>query len=275
MRLSGVVRNKPGWLTGPLIGLLLGACYLIIQPAPVYAVDSSVGATVCGPGAPPASIDITEPNDDSVVDQASVTFRGNVGNATQIDIDVDGQYVTTLAVGSNQTTFENDLTLTEGTHTVTMTANALCGGQNDDDSVVITYQPATDPSSGGSTPTEVDGEPNVLPADEQIKDSEIAQRIEKLPIIGSAISVVADFVNATGLEATVSAGNVTVGVARVGLTVAALTSVVMASTLAPVAAQALPGVSEAFNVTSHRSMIYLGWIIRGVGILTMAIAYFL
>jgi hypothetical protein len=267
-RNSVLGRTSVAWLTGILISCAIAW--------PAAAVDSEVGAIVCGTGSPGAAIDITQPNDDSVVDQAITTFRGSINNTSQIIVEIDGDYVSTVAIGSNQSVFDTDISLSEGTHTIKMTANDICGTMDASDSVVITYQPDTNPSNGETTPTEVDGEPNVtVVTDEQIEDDDIAQRIEQLPLIGAAVSVVADFVNISGLESTVSTGNVTVGVARVGITVAALTSVVMASSLAPVAAQALPGLAESFNISSHRSMIYLGWAIRGAGILTMAIVYFL
>jgi hypothetical protein len=246
---------------------------------PAVAVDSQIGVSVCGANVPPADIDITQPLSDSVVGQSPVTFRGTVANATQIEIDINGQYSGTFALAANSMTFEKDVTLMVGTNTVTMTANAICGGQNASDSAVVTFQPATEPSGGGSTPTELDGSVTLdgSPVEaEVIQDEDIAQVIEQLPIIGAAVSVVSDFAAATGLEATIAGNNTTVvaGTARVALTVAALSSIVMASSVAPLAAQAIPGLSEAFNVHSHRSMLYLGWIVRGVGLVALALAYF-
>lgn len=254
-----------------LAGILLSAVFAL----PVYAVDNQIGAVVCGAGSPGASIDITQPTDDSVVNQAVTTFRGTLNNTSQIVVEIDGDYVSTVAIGSNQTDFATDISLSEGTHTIVMTANDICGVQDASDSVVITYQPAVEPSSGGITPTEVDNPDQAVTTWEAIPPNDVFHQIQQLPVIGSAVSVVADFAAATGLESTVSAGNAVVGVSRVGLTVVALTSVVMASTLAPVAAQTIPGISEMFNVASTRSMLYLGWVIRGAGVLVMAFAYFL
>jgi flagellar biosynthesis component FlhA len=45
--------------------------------------------------------------------------------------------------------------------------------------------------------------------------------------------------------------------------------------LAPIAAQTVPGISEMFNVASTRSMLYLGWVIRGLGAFVLVLAYFL
>jgi len=271
------VRNSHARLF--IAGLLAGSCLALVPAFPAYAVDSQIGVSVCGGNVPSAQIDITQPLSDSIIGQSPVTFRGTVANATQIEIDINGQYNGTFALGANSTTFEKDVALPVGTNTVTMTANAICGGQNASDSTVVTFQPATEPSSGGSTPTELDGTVTLdgSPVEaEQIKDEDIVQVIERLPVIGAAVSVVSDFAVATGLEATITGNNtpVVAGTARVALTVAALSSIVMASSVAPIAAQAIPGLSEAFNVHSHRSMMYLGWIVRGVGLVALALAYF-
>jgi len=116
-----------------LAGILLSAAFAL----PVYAVDNQIGAVVCGAGSPGASIDITQPTDDSVVNQAVTTFRGTLNNTSQIVVEIDGDYVSTVAIGSNQTDFATDISLSEGTHTIVMTANDICGVQDASDSVVI------------------------------------------------------------------------------------------------------------------------------------------
>lgn len=267
-RNSVLGRGTLAWLAG----ILLSGAFAW----PALAVDNQIGAVVCGVGSPGASIDITQPTDDSVVNQAVTTFRGTVNNTSQISVEMDGDYVSTVAIGNNQTEFATDISLSEGTHTIVMTANDICGVQDATDSIVITYQPAVEPSNGGTTPTEVDQGPDTaVQADEVITKDDVYHQIQQIPIIGSAVSMASEFIAATGLESTVTTSNVVVGVSRVGLTVAALTSVVMASSLAPVAAQTVPGISEMFNVASTRSMLYLGWVIRGAGVLVMAFAYFL
>lgn len=274
-----VVNARSNRLRIVAAGLLAGSLLAWLPAFNATAVDSEIGVSVCGGSVPPAQIDITQPLSDSVVGQSPVTFRGTVANATQVEISINSQYTATFALAANATTFEQDVTLPVGTNTVAMTANAVCGGQGATDSAVVTFQPATAPSSGESTPTELDGTVTLdgTPVDTAaIKDEEIVQVIERLPIIGAAVSVVADFAVATGLEATISGNNTPViaGTARVALTVAALSSIVMASSVAPLAAQAIPGLSEMFNVNSHRSMMYLGWVVRGVGLVALALAYF-
>lgn len=245
-----------------------------------YAVDTEIGAVVCGNDAPGAAIEISQPINDSVVNQPTVTFRGTVNNTAQIEVFIDGSRDRTLAIGANQTSFQTDVTITEGTRTVEIVASDICNGQDASDSVAITYQPIAQPSSGGMTPTSVDAaqdQSGAAATDTPIRDDPTVRTIEQLPVIGAAVGIISDFASSIGLESTVFGGSVpiTTGAARVGLTVAAVSSLVMASSLAPVAAHAIPGVSEVFHTGSHRSMIYLEWVIRGIGVLAMSLAYFL
>ena len=91
-RNSVLGRGALAWLAG----ILLSAAFAW----PVLAVDTQIGAVVCGTGSPGASIDITQPTDDSVVNQAVTTFRGTVNNTSQITVEMDGDYVSTVAIGS-------------------------------------------------------------------------------------------------------------------------------------------------------------------------------
>lgn len=271
-------KNKLSWLS--LAGLTAGTWLMCLVGASANALDGQVGVSVCGADAPSAQIDITQPLSDSVVGQSPVTFRGTVANASQIEIDINGSYSETFALAANATSFQTDISLPVGTSTVKMTANAICGGQDESDSVVVTFQPATEPTNGGTTPTVVDGAVTLdgTPVvTEEIEKDDIAEIIESLPIVGPVASAVSDFASMIGLEATVASNNtpVVAGTARVALTVVALSSIVMAGSAAPLAAQAVPGLSELFNVQSHRSMLYLGWVIRGVALVALAIAYFI
>lgn len=276
MRRSCERNARAGWL-GLGFGLM-AAIVLGVSPS-AGAVDSRFNVSVCGADIPPASIDIAEPRDDSVVGQPTQTFRGTVSNSSQIEISIDGTYVTTLAIGSGQTSFETDLTLSPGNHTIDMTATAICGGTDGTDSVVITYQVATQPSNGSGTPTELDGTVTLdgQPVVPEEEGEEIGETARRMPIVDNIVNMVSDFASVIGLRSTVTSNGASSvgGVARVGLTVVALTSVVMAGTIAPVAAQALPGISEVFDASSHRSMLYFGWVIRGIGVLVMTLAYFL
>lgn len=272
------INAKPEHIGAGLLGAVL--LPIVSLCAVVGATDTQIGVAVCGSDSQGAQIDIAQPLNDSVHNQSSLTFRGTVTNTSQIEVVINGDIDRTVAIAANQTAFNIDVLLKPGTHTVLLQANDICGGQDASDTVVITYDPITQPSSGTNTPTVVQGSQTLdgeSVATESLTDEDVVSQIEQLPVIGAAVSIVSDFVTAIGLESTMSNGNASTvtGVARVAVTVAALTSVVMAGTFAPIAAQAVPGISEAFSVSSHRSMLYLEWVIRGVGALAMALAYFI
>lgn len=263
-----------------LLAFVLGLSVLTpFRDQGVGAVNSEVGVSVCGTDVPAAQIEINEPLDDSVVSNATITFRGTVANATQIEVAVDDEYNNTISIPSGDTSFDVSLTLTPGTHTVTMTANAICGAPSATASAVITYQPETQPSNGGKIPTEVGSDrpvAGVIVATERIDDNAAPQAIDRLPIVDAIVNQVEDLAAIVGLQATLAEDTpIAVGIARVSVTVAALTAVVMAGSIAPFAVQTIPGLAAVFNVRSHRSMVYLGWIIRGVGLATMAFAFLL
>ncbi len=255
--------------------------FCVLLSRPLYAVDTPIGAVVCGADAPGASVEISEPLNDSVVNQSVITLRGIVGFSSQVEVFIDGNRDQTLAIGASQTSFNTTVSLTEGSNTIELVANDICNAKNARDSVAITFQPMTQPSNGVSTPTVVEqangAEPNGAVPGSQSASDPSARTVEQTPVIGPIIGVIADFASAIGLETTVSGNNTTTlaGTARVGLTVAAITSVVMASSIAPAAAHAIPGLADIFDTSSHRSMLYLGWAIRGVGVLAMALAYFI
>ncbi len=264
----------------PLISILFFIAAAVGNTHVVRAVDSNVGALVCGTDAIVASLTITEPLSDSIVNQPNVTVRGTAQNSSQIEVSVDGAYNSTAAIAADSIAFQTLIVLPEGTHTVSMVAYGVCGGPNATDSIVVTYQPVAEPSSGVITPTELDGTVTLEgePVNsEQLDEPGIAEQIESIPVFGPVIGNVIDLYSLVGLKATIHDEDTSLvtGVARVGLTIAAVSSVVLASSLAPIAMHAVPGISEVFHANNHRSMIYLEWIIRGVGVLAMTIAYFL
>lgn len=276
-----VVNDRPDRGRLALGGIVSAGMFALVWLTPASAANTDIGVSICGQDSPGASINISEPNDDSVVSTQMTRFRATVANASQVEITLDGQYVTTLAIGASQTSLQTDLTLEQGTHTIAMTALDICNTQNATDTVVITYQPEVQPSTGVSTPTEIASDQPadgvVIGANPLQEGEVVAPGLEQLPIVGPIVNTVTDLTGAIGLSQTLASNEapLVVGVARVALTAAAVTSVVMAASLAPLALQAAPGLTEVFHAGSHRSMIYLEWAIRGVGVLAMALAYFI
>lgn len=269
MRYPFVVASKSFLLAA--FGLALFACL------PVAATDSQIGAVVCGESSPGASITITQPNDDSIVDRSPVTLRGEVGNTSQIEIMVDDVYVATLAMGANQTMFETDVSLSEGTHTIRLVAYDICQEQDASDEIVITYQPAVDPSDGGSTPTDVDGGATADPDNTETTSggSPLNPTEPRIPIVGDILDGIADFAADSGLSQTVSGQNPIVATSRIVITISALSMIVLAGNLTPLVIQFVPGASSVFSLTSPRSRGYLTWLLRAVGVVGIALAYIL
>jgi len=152
MRYSVVVTKT--WV---LFFCAAGALLLLtfVHAAPVGAQDTAINVAVCGVGSS-AQLTIDTPPSDSVVNTPNVQISGQVANATQIDISIDGQYNSTVPLGATQTSYSTSVQLSSGTHTVSLLANDVCNNQDATASVVITYQPQTTPGSGGDTPTTID-----------------------------------------------------------------------------------------------------------------------
>jgi hypothetical protein len=130
--------------------------YTIVFAQPANAT-TDVSATICT-GATGSSLTIDTPKNDSVVSEPEVRFKGSVSNATQIDVQVNGQATTTVPLNANQQVYDFTLGISEGTSTISLVANDICQLQNDTSTVVITYEPeAKEASEGGTLPTSTGG----------------------------------------------------------------------------------------------------------------------
>jgi len=180
--LSGVARH---WLR---IGIFFVFTFALTNASSTFAVDTTIGAAVCGSGAG-ASLSVDAPPSDSVVDQPTVKIIGTVADATQIDISIDGQYDSTVPLSVGQTSYQADVQLTAGTHTISLVANDACQMQDAEASIVVTYQPKTTPGSGSETPTDVgDG---VEIGGKPVNDENTSKPIgaESWPVIGPIIQL--------------------------------------------------------------------------------------
>lgn len=133
-------------------------CFGIIAPAlvtttPVGAQSSSVYATLCGAT---SHVSITQPVSDSTVAQSAVTLQGNVTQANQIEVYVDGEFDSTIPLTIGQSSYSGSIQLPTGTHTIRVEAINSCSGQNGDATSVVTYTPPpAQGSTGQTTPTQV------------------------------------------------------------------------------------------------------------------------
>lgn len=230
--------------------------------APAFAASTSVNAAICGAGAG-ATLTIASPQSDSVVNDPAVQVSGDVSNATQIDVSIDGQYNSTLPLSAGQNTYQTGVQLNPGTHTISLVANDVCQMQNATASVVVTYQSQTTPSSGQGTPTQVGeggvqlGEP--LPA---VSDEDKSGfQIENVPVIGPLAQLAQNLAIALDFEVKPQSGMLMQSVARFSFIVAGI-----AATAIGTVATAAWGVFFGPLTAPQRWMFRIG----GVGLIVMA-----
>lgn len=119
-----------------------------------FAADTTVSTKICNADAPStANVYISSPQNDSVMTTGNLTLSGTVQDVSQIDISIDANYSQTVAIATGQTTFSVALSVPQGTHTISVEGIDICNIADPTDSVVVTFQPGTSPSNGGSVPT--------------------------------------------------------------------------------------------------------------------------
>lgn len=165
-----------------------------------YAQDTTVNLAICGSGAG-ATLTIDLPINDSVVDQSPVQVSGTVSNATQIEVKVDGQYNATIPLTPGQTNYATSVQLQSGTHTISLIAFDVCHVQDANASVIVTYQPQSNPGGGGSTPTEVDnGGGAVVQTTPITAEDDKKTGLDTWPVIGPLIRLGHDMIVALDFE---------------------------------------------------------------------------
>ena len=136
------------------LSIVLGVtCLLIVAlPGVTAAIDSgsTIKAEVCD-NSPPA-VTITSPQSDSIVNQPVVSLAGSAVRTSQIDIFVNNQYASSVAIDSSQV-FSVDIGLDNGTNSIRTTAFYSCNNTTAEETVVVSYEPSSTPGSGNDTST--------------------------------------------------------------------------------------------------------------------------
>lgn len=238
----------------------------LLAEVSVFAASTSVNAAICGTGAG-ATLAITSPESDSVVSNPTISVSGDVTNATQIDVSIDGQYNSTVPLSAGQTSYQTSVQLSAGTHTISLIANDVCQMQDGTASVVVTYQAQTTPSTGQGTPTQVGenggqggvrlGEP--LPTANNEDKSGL--HIEDVPIIGPLAHLAQNLAIALDFEVKPQSGMLMQSVARFSFIVAGI-----AATAIGTVATAVWGIFFGPMTVPQRWMLRLG----GVGLIVLA-----
>lgn len=271
-----VIRNNTFGLLLLVVAFSLQLAFTSHQAG---AQDMGVSAVICGGDSTGAQLDLVEPSGDTVVNLPTITLRGTVSYATQIEISIDGSYVRTVALSSEQTTFETDIELSKGTHTIELKANDVCQQQDATDSVVITYEPVEEPTNGGSTPTEVDngGSGIIVNPESNGSGDEIisSEQLGGLGMFGGIAAPIKNFLYLSGLEGTVQGENAFIGLARVVLTIIALTAIIAASAVTPFIIHAVPALAQPFGIGGTRGFGIATWLVRATGLIVLSLLFFL
>lgn len=265
-----------------------GALFLLtfVHAVPVGAAATVINVAVCGVGSG-AQLTIGTPPSDSVVSTPNVQISGQVANATQIDISIDGQYSSTVPLGATQTSYSTTVQLSSGTHTVSLLANDVCNNQDATASVVVTYQPQSTPGSGGDTPTTVDpggggggsgsGGGGVQIGGQPINgfgaggtgdgsgggdgDRSAQITLENLPVVGPIVGVGLDVAEALDFE-TSTDGTLWQSTARFSLIVLGISTVVFGN------------IALTTWIWTHGAIpVHVKWGIRGLGLVLLVVAF--
>lgn len=265
-----IARAKTSFFT-----LVLSIGFAMVATSSVGAVsgDTEIRAVVCGGGG--SSVSVSSPQDDSTVNDSTIDVQGSVSHATQITISIDGQYSQTIPLGNNQTSFQASVSIAEGTHTILFVANDVCQVSNGSTSIVLTYEPTTDPSNGGETPTDVDnGGVAVGTGDEAVAtDPSLYQKLKDTVVVGSLLDLLEKGFDYVGLDTTAEQGGTIVTAFRVSLFGAGVGMLAFTSLFLERAAMGWIGVFDKYipeNPLKIRG--YRLWILRGIGTLSVLIS---
>jgi hypothetical protein len=188
---------------GCCCGLLVGG-----YGARSAGAESVVQAIICRGG---ATLSISQPVSDSVVVNTTVSLAGEVTQANQIEITIDGQFDGVIPLNAAATSFTTTVQLTPGTHTIRLMAVDACQIANATDQVVVTYQapPASSGSVGGETTTNVPGESGVviggkgLPVASSAQLSPFERLLQPFVNLGRQLDLVSDPTVAVDQQTTV------------------------------------------------------------------------
>jgi hypothetical protein len=133
---------------------VIGLCLFVPVAHAQEVKGSHVEVMVCPRGSQ-SSMSISSPQSDSIVTTPIIRVGGSVRSISQIDFFVDDTYNNTQAVGLGEQAFSSDVALEPGTHTVRLKAIDSCAQESHEDSIVVTYHPQFQPSTGQETQTAI------------------------------------------------------------------------------------------------------------------------
>lgn len=129
--------------------LIVALAVTVTGSLPALAANTNVQATVSGNTTPILQVTSTDgsstpPTSHTIIHWALAKFaiHGTVNNLVQIQVEVDGQYSTTVPLTPADTAFDTTVTLTPGTHTITLVGISADGSTNPTTTLTVDYTPA-------------------------------------------------------------------------------------------------------------------------------------
>jgi hypothetical protein len=120
---------------------------------PTYSsAQSTIVTRICN-DVDGATITITSPVSDSLINESTVTVTGSVTQSNQLEVFVDDAFNGVVSLDSSVSSYSTLIQLPIGTHKITITAVDACQVKNASQSIVVTYQSAQAPSTGSEVPT--------------------------------------------------------------------------------------------------------------------------
>jgi hypothetical protein len=192
-------------LSVAVLGLFTGGVVMAQTP------DDNIEVMIC-PDPSQSSLMVREPQSDSVTDQPSADINGSIQLISQIDFFIDDVYNHTLALAHQDTSFSTKISLSPGTHTLKLVATDSCSNTVHTESMIITHEPAIQPSIGQNVDTQVEGRDDLTVNEGEVIEpsksivQEVFDTVITAPLvnIGRALDIIA----APDARADVKWGNV-------------------------------------------------------------------
>lgn len=148
MRFSAATARKQRYIIAVMLALVT-----LMTHGSVVSAAPTLQAIICGDT--PATLTITRPESDSVLNESEIVLTGSVSQSSQLEVYVDDAFNGVESLPATATDYETKVQLAPGTHTIRLVAVDNCQVGNGTASVVVTYQPISTPSVGGQITTDI------------------------------------------------------------------------------------------------------------------------
>lgn len=145
-KLINLHASKKSLLLFPLL-LATILCGVVVS---AYAIGTQVTATLCDATSGPDLI-INSPSVGYVVSEPTIHLQGTAIRTSQIDISLNGNYSSTIAIGSDEV-LNTDVSLVPGENTITLDASYSCNHTSQTTTLLATYNLAVVPNTDTTPP---------------------------------------------------------------------------------------------------------------------------